>query len=480
MVSSHNHLQRVKRQLSFVQCPSGPARSRSSNTRAVVVLYSPQTRQDVNIVQRKSDWQAADVDKLAKAGFDPNKPTLLYTHGFTQAVARSFWLKEIRERYNELTDRGSTADQEQVPFNLMFFDWSDYNARNYAQTASYVPYLGKVLASYLEQMNKRLGYPMSKMHIISYSLSTHISGVAGRKLAAKNLPLAQITALDPTGVCFQSDSSDFSKKYTLKPSDAKLVVAKHYDMFRLGSQRPVGGVDIFVNGGSDQPAMLPRKINGIQILGSAGGFTSHTRASEHESEAFDDTCHEMAYACRSYRSFLAGECGDCGKRNDKCWLASTLGAIELNVDEQQQQVAYKPNTKMYLKTGRQLFCLHQYQVVAKLANPNATKGAIKKAIESGGLGLELVGGNEVEVTPKNRVSDSQYTSLLSLEQKLANFPEEIQVISTYPGKTVRDMLEALKYVDIKYMSNVDPQQRLRSSARYCPNKQRGNTLVKCS
>lgn len=463
-------LAHVKRQISFLQCPNQPAKSRPSRLRSFVAIYSPKSRSDINIYQRKKDWQDEDVDHLLENGFDLSKPTLLYTHGYLQTI-RSPWLQEARSRFDELFPLGS---KERAPYyNLLFYDWSDYGHQAYGTAVSYVPFLGKVLSQFLANLGKRYGYNMSRLHIISYSLSTHIAGQTGQKMGARNR-IGQITALDPTSVCFQQGTS-FSDKYSLKPSDAKLVVAKHYDMGRLGARRPTGGVDVFVNGGSDQPTMIPRTLSGLQLVASPGGFSSHTRASEHEVEPFDDTCHEIAYACRTYDAFLAGQCGDCGRTGNKCYYMNTLARLQLKDRHHNAMIDYKPGTKMYITTGRLEFCLHHYQVIAKL-NSNATESS-KKALESGAVTINL--SSDFKVTPSHLVGSSQYTSLVTLRKRVKNFDFELEVSISQSNLSTRKFLSSLKYLYVHYMSNVSAKERLRASARFCPNS-KGNSLIKCS
>lgn len=178
----------------------------------------------------------------------------------------------------------------------------------------------------------------------------------------------------------------------------------------------------------------------------------------------------MACACPSYKLFLAGEYG---AKNNKCWLMSTLAPLELEQQQPQLQIDYRPNTKMYLMTGRLAFCVHQYQVVAKLADTRNTKQNTRNAIGAGGLVLRLQGdagahrcrSMKAEMVPRNRTGRAHYTALLSLDSRMATLEDEILATSN---------------VDTKHMSNYWPWNRVRASARYCPNSRNGKTLVRCS
>lgn len=459
---------RVKRQ-AFLSCPSKPASSRSSRMRAILALYSPRSRQDVSISQGRREWAEADVERLLQAGLDLSKPTLIYTHGYFQNI-RAPWLQRARARFDELYPVEAGAEPD---YNLLLFDWSSYGQRAYNSAASFVPYLGKVLSLFLSMLSSRYGYDLARVHIISYSLSTHIAGLAGRKLGPTSR-LGQITALDPTGVCFHQATS-FSDKFALRPTDAKLVVAKHYDMGRLGARRPIGAVDIFVNGGSDQPAMLARGLTGSQLMSSPGGLTSHTRASEHEVEPFDGQCHELAYACRSHEAFLAGECADCGPTGSRCYLMNSLAPFQLRpkTATEPARPQYKPNTKMFLTTGRTGFCLHHYQLLAKLA-PNAS-ASLRRALEEGALGLGL--GSDEWFAPSNELAVDQFTALLTFKRRIDPLPSELK-LRLGDQLSEADLSKVLKHVEVKYMSNHSARERARRSARFCFRPSR-KSLVKC-
>ena len=470
-------LPRFRRQTSAPwQCPAVAATSRSSKSQAYLAFYSPDSRQDQNVYQARSNWKASDIDRIVESGaFDTRKPTVIYTHGYTQTIDRP-WLKLIRRNFNQMYPIDGVREPE---FNLIFFDWSDYGQRAYGTSVSYAAYLGKLLSEFInDHLTKRYNYRANQVHIVSYSLSTHIAGQAGRRLAAQGNPLAQITAVDPTGVCFHQEPGKFADKHQLRPGDAKLVVARHYDMNGLGAKRPIGGVDIFVNGGSNQPAMsVQGQYSMFALLSSMGGASSHVRASTHESEQFDPSCQEVAYSCRSYKAYLAGECASCGSTGNGCFLVSTFGAIELGLKPPTQ--GYKNGTKMYLTTGRKQFCLHAYQVVAKLSN-KATKSDIR-AFESGAFSSlvapadQLEGGNDpIIVNPSHQVSTNggqiQFTQLLQLNSRIKRFEDQIKVKGL-------SNLRALESLQINYMSNISPKERNANSIRYCP---KGNDyLVRC-
>ena len=456
------------------QCPSSAASSRSSRDRAFVALHSPASRQDVNVFQARKGWKAAEVDSaLEAAQFDASKPTVVYTHGYTQTIQRP-WLRSVRQNFDQL----QSGDQP-AQFNLMLFDWSDYGQRAYGTSVSYVPYLGKLLAEFIDDhLSRRHNYSASRVHLVGYSLSAHIVGQTGRRLRALKNPLGQITALDPTGICFHTEAK-FANEHQLRPDDAKLVVARHYDMGGLGARRPIGGVDIFVNGGSNQPSMGLRgpALGAFGLVAALGGASSHMRATQHESsEPFQSDCQELAYACSSYQAYLAGECADCGQSANKCYHLSTLANLQLGLDLSARN--FKRGTKMYAATGPSQFCQFTYQLVAKLSK-RATKEELR-AVEEGALELVLAesGSNEgdeaqaVRANLHHKVAGNKFTQLLQLSRRPLELADEIRL-----GAGKKFGLKALEWLQVNYMSALTAQQRRRQSARYCPRD--NDSLVRC-
>lgn len=463
---------RGKRQVSSMwSCPAKPASTRSSRSKAILALYSPISRQDVSIYQTRTGWKESDVARLIQNGFDLNKPTIIYTHGYTQTIDRP-WLMSVRNNFNMMYPakayrKRRQADNLEPQFNLMFYDWSAYGSRAYGTSASYVPFLGTVLSQFInDHLTAQYNYSASRVHIVSYSLSTHIAGQTGRKLKAKSNPLGQITAVDPTGVCFHQQN-EYANKYSLKPSDAKLVVARHYNMGGLGAKRMIGGLDVIVNGGRDQPTMMPNQASAFHIVSAFGGSTSHARAAQHEAEPFQQDCHEIAYACKKFSSFLAGECADCGRDGSKCFHVSTFGNVLLNSNP--ATINYKQGTKMYLATGRLQFCLHNYQVLLKMSKKTGKSDT--RAIQAGALSATVA--DNFRINPSHTFGTNQFSELVQSEYKAPRFYDEVKLDS---GASVVD-LSSVESIEINYMSNLSPEERRANSVRYCPRG--GDTLVRC-
>lgn len=475
---------RRKRQLGSF-CPSKPS-SGYDRGKSRINFYSPIGRKDITLAYAGKNWRKNDIKLLKKHGFNESQPTLIYLHAYTQS-SRSFWLLNIRDSYNEMFRQ--SIEDEPSKFNLMFFDWSAYSRLQYNVAASWVPHLGKVLSQFLERLATEYSYNMKQMQIVSYSLSTHIAGNAGRQMSFENR-IGKIVALDPTGVCFHEDVA-YAREYALRPTDADFVVAKHYDVGGLGSRKLIGGLDVFINGGNNQPGRNKRESetvygeneqnddgdDGMLVQGSSV-FGSHARAADHESQIRSDDCQEVAYSCRSYSGFLKGECASCGSKSNKCYFINTLDEMLINANteyELQPASNYKPRTKMYIKTGAKVYCLHHYQLLIRMKDPVSSTN--KKLLKSGSVKFDL--GSNVEVTPRHQLkrNHQKFTALMT-QNKQIELPEQVKVLVDSESDS-NSFVDAIQSVELNYMSRALAKERAQGSAKYCPNPESSNKLNKC-
>jgi pimeloyl-ACP methyl ester carboxylesterase len=451
--------------------PAGPDKGRSVELH--LHKFKRDEKNDLAISEdHDSVWRKTDVDKLIQEGLDPKKRTLVVMGGWLQP-SNANWMKELRRAMDKLADENDGT----APYNLLVFDWSDYGSFTYSKSVSFVPHLGKVLANLLTQLIDRHGFQADLVHLVSYSLSTHIAGKAGRLLnESSGERVRQITAIDPTGVCFHSNEDTlFDREFGLRPSDAELVVARHYNMHQLGAGRPIGGVDIFVNGGVSQPKMYLTKLKWNKILGSLGiSVGNHHRAVQHEAIGFEreTDCHEVAYACSNYEDFKMGRCADCGSRNQTCMLASTIGNMVLNLNP--SELNRKPHTQMHITTGLTQFCVHHYQILAKLKKSSHPKSVLAE-FERGAFEFEL----DVHVVARpehrrKRAGRIEFTQLLRLDQRIVQFPRQIKL-----KPSAAKLLGSLESVSIHFMSNIFADERKRNSVRYCPGSSGRAELVIC-
>lgn len=471
-----------------VPCPSRAASGRIEAGQVQVIFFNPRSGRDTVIDYDGADWTRSENGNLAKRlikqGFNSSRPLVIYMHAYTQS-ATSSWLEKIRRNY---ADDDAGGDQ----INLMLFDWSYFSRQRYDSAASWAPRLGEVLAKFLIQLqaasDDRL---ISRTHLVSYSLSTHIAGNAGRYLAkATDQTLARITALDPTGVCFHQRNSQFANQYALQPSDAKLVVARHYDMGTLGASRPIGGVDVFVNGGKNQPSQS-RSAAAWPLARFVGlSATSHAVAALNEIQKPTGDCRNVAYACSSYKAFLAGECADCGRPSaascidlDSMDATRALANPSNSRSQSKNNQRYKLGTGMFIKTSIEAGCIYHYQAVLRLKSEQPSRNQ-RKLLEDN-LSFVFEGSPRKQLARvNNRLEDGVYTALLTTESDKLTRMQTIQMrLDSTDDRKQKQQLEELAkiidYLELNYMSNIQPKERAQKSAKFCLSAGSKGILSRC-
>ncbi|KAL1449271.1 hypothetical protein WDU94_000481 [Cyamophila willieti] len=101
-----------------------------------------------------------------------------------------------------------------------------------------------------------------QLHFVGHSLGAHIAGNTGSAL--RNLigrPVYRITGLDPAGpLLWKRKTPDFK---ILDPKDATFVDAHHTNggvFFAKGQTYQLGTVDIYYNGGREQPQLIEQSM----------------------------------------------------------------------------------------------------------------------------------------------------------------------------------------------------------------------------
>ncbi|KAH6925296.1 hypothetical protein HPB50_003387 [Hyalomma asiaticum] len=125
----------------------------------------------------------------------------------------------------------------------------------YAAAASNSPMPGVLLSMLLQDMIKTSGQRLKaeNIHVIGFSLGAHAAGFCGRHFYKNTkTKLGRITGLDPAGPLFQGTPVALSYK------DANFVDVIHtnagsFAELKLGIKGPIGHVDFYPNGGSEQP-----------------------------------------------------------------------------------------------------------------------------------------------------------------------------------------------------------------------------------
>ncbi|KAF5270633.1 hypothetical protein FQA39_LY01371 [Lamprigera yunnana] len=169
---------------------------------------------------------------LKSQNFDKDLPTIMYIHGFTEH-GLGISSNSIRDAY---LSRNESYNIMQVDWGcLASFPW-------YTEAVNNSIIVGKRLGKFLKFYNNSGELRIDKLHLIGFSLGSHISGFIG-KFLGKSV-IGRITALDPAYPQF----SDM--KQSLTKNDAQYVDVIHTDGGVFGIPISIGHADFYPNGGA--------------------------------------------------------------------------------------------------------------------------------------------------------------------------------------------------------------------------------------
>lgn len=201
-------------------------------------LYYNRTSRDEGIVLN----HFSGAGMLKRVGFDPDLPTEIFIHGFSEASPGQSG-EAIKNAYMSIGD-----------YNIILIDWSTMSTFPwYSQAKSNVKFVAKILSQFLEVFHDSREMPIEKVHLIGFSLGSHVASFVGKYLR-RDLRIPRITALDPA---FPEYSlADVSRRLT--PSDADYVDVIHTDAGIFGMPFSVGHADFYPNEGKAlQPGCQP-------------------------------------------------------------------------------------------------------------------------------------------------------------------------------------------------------------------------------
>lgn len=192
---------------------------------------------------------------LKSNGVNKDFDTILYIHGFTE---HGFGVsaKAIRDAYLSRNEY----------YNIMLLNWGHLSVFPwYTEAVENTKIVGKILGDFLKFYNNTGELPVSKLHLIGFSLGSHIAGFSGKLLGKRKI--ARITGLDPAFPQF----SLTDKKQRLSRFDAKYVDIIHTDGGVFGFPISLGHADFYPNGGKHiQPgceaSRLAEEHNFISIV----------------------------------------------------------------------------------------------------------------------------------------------------------------------------------------------------------------------
>ncbi|XP_071953367.1 pancreatic triacylglycerol lipase-like [Antedon mediterranea] len=282
------------------------------------ISYLPDNREDVRtrfFLNTRSnpvsydELSTADLSTISGSHFNPGVETKFISHGYMEN-GLVWWIEDMATEFLNAGD-----------YNVIRVDWGKGSTATYGQATANTRIVGAEISFLIDKLKELYGYTADKVHIIGHSLGSHVAGYAGERQT--NPKLARITGMDPAGPYFEG--TDIIVR--LDPSDASFVDAIHTDTdpfytIGCGIFEPVGHMDFYANGGTDQPGCDQSLIANIRTSGGIydGGVQyvacNHVRSYEYFTESINSRCKFTSFECTQYGQ---DDDGYEDYRNGKCY-----------------------------------------------------------------------------------------------------------------------------------------------------------------
>jgi len=266
-----------KRCCSDVQLPNGcecfdiSSGSSFSNS----VFHKPQCPSDIGVTFKlfNPGTTGKNIRVGSTAPFDPDLPTRIVAHGFTDS-GDAPWMIEMKDELRKAT-----------PCNVILVDWKTAaKGPNYYQAAANTRVVGAMIAKLIQDLRFNTGASFLDFHLIGHSLGAQIMGTVGKEIQRLEYDnIGRISALDPAGPAFES----YDMYVRVDKTDAEFVDVMHTDAEPLldagfGMQYSVGHADFYPNGGKHQPGCPEETLGLLSMINfeneKDGGACSHGRA----------------------------------------------------------------------------------------------------------------------------------------------------------------------------------------------------------
>ncbi|XP_012303514.2 pancreatic lipase-related protein 3 [Aotus nancymaae] len=296
--------------------------------------------------------------------------------------------------------------------NYINLDWIN-GSLEYIHAVNNLRVVGAEVAYFIDVLVKTFGYSPSKVHLIGHSLGAHLAGEAGSRIPG----LGRITGLDPAGPFFHNTP----KEVRLDPSDANFVDVIHTNAARIffelgvGTIDACGHLDFYPNGGKHMPGcedlLTPLlKLNFNVYKKEVASFfdCNHARSHHFYAESILNPDAFIAYPCRSYTSFKAGNCFFCPKEG-----CPTMGhfADRFRLKNMKTNGSY-----YFLNTGSlSPFARWRHKLSVKLSGSKVTQGTIFLHV-SGTIGKT----GEFAVASGKLKPGMTYTKLIDADVNVGN------------------------------------------------------------
>ncbi|XP_063750619.1 lipase member H-like isoform X1 [Eleginops maclovinus] len=297
------------------------------------------------------------TDLSSHPQFNLSRTTTFIIHGYRPTGSPPVWFKNFTELLLAKED-----------MNVIVVDWN-YGAANvnYFKAVENTHLAANNLTAFIQIMEEH-GASLSSIYLIGVSLGAHISGFIGANL---NGSIGRITALDPAGPQFTGNPPEGR----LDPTDAQFVDVLHTDIDALGFREPLGHIDFYANGGTDQPG-CPKTI----FSGSSYFKCDHQRSVKLFLNSLDRTCTSRAFPCSSYKDFLDGKCLNCER-----FGAAGCPVFGYDVTQWRDVLLSLGQTKTYFSTNKVCpYCMTSYRLEVMIWNQDSRWGYITAKLHGNG------------------------------------------------------------------------------------------------
>ncbi|KAJ8736503.1 hypothetical protein PYW08_007159 [Mythimna loreyi] len=185
--------------------------------------------------------------------------------------------------------------------NLLAVDWSRGSGL-YTQGLSNAVDCGRHIAFFINLLSSSFNYAPSNIRIVGVGLGGHIAGITAERV---NGVIPHIVAIDPSfhGWTHHPD--------ILKPGQASVVEVLHTTAGSLGYDYPLGDLDFYPNGGSNQPS-CGADVSCSHILGYV--FYAESISTVGGSKFVGTACasyeNAIAQTCSGEKGVVFGGLGD--------------------------------------------------------------------------------------------------------------------------------------------------------------------------
>ncbi|CAL8143761.1 unnamed protein product [Orchesella dallaii] len=214
--------------------------------------------------------QYGDIPSINGLSYNKDGPWKVLVDGFLQHKD-SFFPRYVKDAYMK---RMTTHTSPKHQYNVLVVEWGNKNCSSivtrvsellsynvYADCTTNVALQVARMLVFLQE--NHVINSTADVHIIGFSLGAHVAGQAGRNVTdLTGEKIGRITGLDPAGP--KSPWWDVFTKHHLDlgPIDADFVDIIHTSDL-LGSERRMGHVDFYVNGGINQPNCVPEPADHV-------------------------------------------------------------------------------------------------------------------------------------------------------------------------------------------------------------------------